>query len=56
MKYIVKSEFIDQWFGRSTTEEIEEAQANGFTEEDISRMAAEWCVPAEDLMEQVEEA
>lgn len=56
MKYIVKSEFIDQWFGSATTEEIEEAQANGFTAEDINRLAMDWGTSAEDLMEQVEEA
>lgn len=55
MKYIVKSEFIDQWFGNATTEEIEEAQANGFTTEDISRLACDWGVSVEELMEQVEE-
>ena len=56
MKYIVKSEFIDKWYGNATNEEIEEAQAKGFTEEDISRLAMDWGVSAEDLMEQVEEA
>lgn len=56
MKYIVKSEYIDQWFGNASTEEIEAAQAKGFTEDDISRMANDWSVSVEDLMEQVEEA
>jgi uncharacterized protein YidB (DUF937 family) len=56
MKYIVKSEFIDQWFGSATTEEIEAAQEKGFTAEDINRLAMDWGVSEEDLMEQVEEA
>ena len=53
--YTVKSEFIDQWFGSASTDEIEKAQAKGFTAEDISRLARDWGVSAEDLMEQVEE-
>ncbi len=56
MKYIVKSEYIDQWFGNASIEEIEAAQAKGFTEEDINRLAMDWGVSADDLMEQVEEA
>ena len=54
--YTVKSEFIDNWFGSASTDEIEEAQEKGFTAEDISRLARDWGVSVEDLMEQVEEA
>jgi 2-iminoacetate synthase ThiH len=56
MKYTVKEEYIDQWYGSATTEEIEEAQEKGFTAEDINRLANDWGTSVNDLMEQVEEA
>lgn len=53
--YRVKEEYIDNWYGAQTLEEIEESQRSGFDMEEIERLAREWDVSLEVLMEQVEE-
>ena len=51
--YRVKDEFIDEWFGNLSTDEIGDATV---TEVEILRLSNEWGVSVDDLMEQVEEA
>ena len=53
--YRVLDSFIDNWYNGQTTEEIEQAQKAGFPYSEIERLAREWDMTAEELMEQVEE-
>lgn len=50
--YRVRPEFWDMWFGGMSTDEIGNAEVSS---EEISRLAVEWGVTVEELMEQVEE-
>lgn len=52
-RYHVLPEYQDSWYGGLSTEEIGDAIV---TEAEIERLAREWGVTVEDLMEQVEEA
>ena len=49
-KYIVKPEYEDSWYGGISTDEW-----GPIDESEIRRLAREWDVPFEELMEQVEE-
>lgn len=50
-QYRVKPEYYDSWYGTIPTSEITGIVALN----DITRLAAEWGMTAEELMEQVEE-
>jgi hypothetical protein len=50
-QYRVKPEYYDAWYGSAPTSEITGIVALN----DITRLAAEWGMPVEELMEQVEE-
>lgn len=55
-KYRVIEEYICAWYGsEATMSEIEASQKSGIAIEEIERLATEWCVDVESLMEQVEE-
>lgn len=55
-KYRVIEEYICAWYGsEATMTEIESAQESGMTIDEIERLAAEWGMDVESLMEQVEE-
>ena len=51
-RYHVLPEYQDAWYGNLSTEEIGDAIV---TEAEIQRLAREWGVAVEELMEQVEE-
>lgn len=51
-EYKVKPEYQDAWFGGLSTDEIGDAIV---TKEEIERLAREWDMSVEELMDQVEE-
>ena len=55
IKYRVRDEFIDAWYGSSFADEISHSQIEGITYQEIVDLANAWMMPFEDLMEQVEE-
>ncbi len=50
--YKVKAEYQDAWFGGLPTDEIGAAVVS---EEEIQRLACEWGMTVDELMDQVEE-
>ena len=54
-KYRVLDEYIDQWYGSMSLKEIESAQKEGLSMEEIRRLSEEWGVPLEKLIEEVEQ-
>lgn len=52
MKYRVKREYADRWYGDADTSYIEECQKNGVPEEDIRHMVREY---GESVLDELEE-
>lgn len=54
-KYRVLDDYIDQWYGNADDEDIEEKQEEGWTEEEVEKLAQKWGKSYDELMEQLEE-
>ena len=54
-KYRVLDDYIDQWYGSADSEDIEEKQEEGWTEEEVEKLAQEWGKSYDELMEQLED-
>ena len=55
MRYTVKSDYIDSFYGNSQDFEIEKKQASGWTERELEQLARGWGVELPEVMEMVEE-
>lgn len=54
-KYIVKPEYIDDFYGILSIEEVNECQTEGIDSEEIERLSRGWGTPVEEIMEMLEE-
>lgn len=54
VRYRVKDEFIDRWFGSSSADEISHAQIGGITYQEIVDLSDARMMLVEDLLQQVE--